>query len=201
MPTGQANTRLVENAAELINSEGAVPSRTESNASGTKTGVTINLVRIENIGQGIGPDLKFEININSYPGQGVSFEKAVPSGGHSLDTPVFSQEFHDSFDARIGVAISITEDDPVYIDSGAGGGFIDTYLRGVQEIKVPVVAREGKNLHKTAIFVFYFAINIIEYVTVDGGTVIVDDGVEDGGGHGSTGEHPKDPPPPVAPHC
>jgi hypothetical protein len=126
-------------------------------------GVKVTLIGIQNDGDFIGPDLNFTIAINGY-GQGTSFKQKLTEGGARTDIPVFSQVFSEGFDARLGVTINVVETDTKrdYDDIGTGGGFIDTYIEGLQQVTVYVPTRGG-DVGKVAKFDFTFKVELCEY--------------------------------------
>lgn len=147
---------------------------------GDVIGVKVTLIGIQNKGDSIGPDLSFDIDINNY-GQGASFDQQLKKGAAATEVPVFSQIFPEGFDARLGVTIGILESDPKYDDQGQGGGFIDTYLEGIQTIEVPVAA-EGGDSGRVAMFEFSFRVELIYGQTQEGGTSTTGGETTTGGG-------------------
>lgn len=182
-------------------------------SDGSTLKVAVTLIRIENQGQSIGPDLSFNIQVNSY-GQGAQLSANLRDGFKDLEVPIFAREYTSGFDARLGIAIDIREEDPKYDDVGAGGGFIDTYLEGVQQIMIPVAA-VGGDTGRLAKFVFFFKVEITEIIEDDTGmgTTTGEGTTTTGGGTTVTeeddGDYPRDTPPPpekcyaymIGPYC
>ncbi len=171
-------------------------------------GSKVTLIGIQSKGEPIGSELVVEIAVNSYD-QTSTIETTLENGGVELNIPVFNEVFEEGFDARLGFSINIKELDPSKSDRGKGGGFIDTYLEGIQKIEIPVFTVGGEG-ELVGCFELCFRVELCEMQEDDtginvGGTTI-GEGEEEEGEGGTTVTHPPEeedtpttPPPPPPP--